>query len=264
MKKITGSLLAALLFAFVITTISGLGTVKASAATLTDDLDGDGTDETIVYEIAETDDYSVELKSLTINGKDVLAVAQFEDQFQPDRIKLEVIDTCTKDGLKELAVIKGVDSWDVYTLFRFNGERISQYCIVDNADEIVSQKKKNTIATKGYVFVNGIGNIRVTITAKVKSGKLRYNTDTAIAPNKDNKTTTFKTNRKITLYSDEYVYEEIGTLKKGAKFKLVKMLRDGEGNFTRICVKSNGVTGWIDTYDFDSSTFIIKNPPVWN
>ena len=50
MKKMFKSLLTALLFAFVIAALSGLGSVKASAATLSDDLDGDGTDETIVYD----------------------------------------------------------------------------------------------------------------------------------------------------------------------------------------------------------------------
>ena len=264
MKKVFKSLLTAFLFAFVIAALSGLGSVKTSAATISEDLDGDGTDETIVYEIAETGDYSMELTSLTINGEDVLAIAKFEDRFQANRINLEVIDTCTKDGLKELAVIKGVDSWDIYTLFRFKDGKVNQYCIIDGADEIVSQKKKNTIATKGYIYVKNLGNIFVTTTAKVKSGKLVYDTDSYLTPNKDNYTTTFKTNRKITLYSDENGTEKIGTIKKGTKFKLVKILSDdgGEYGYNWICVKSKGKTGWINTADYDE--FFVKNPPLWN
>ena len=211
------------------------------------------------FTTSETDT-GLKLTSLAINGEDVLAVAKFNDEFWADRINLEVIDTCTKDGLKELAVIKGVEGWDVYTLFRFKDGKVSQYCTIDDPDEIVSQKKKNTVSIKDYVYVYGIGNIRVTLTAKVKSGKLKY-TNSYITPNKDNAKVTFKTNRKITLYSDENITEKIGTVKKGAKIKLVKMVKDEEGSYTRICVKSNGVTGWIDTTVYDD--FIINNPPVW-
>ncbi|MBO4415144.1 MAG: hypothetical protein IK071_03960 [Lachnospiraceae bacterium] len=263
MKKYLKLGISALVFAFVFTALSNLGAVKASAETLSADLDGDGKEETIVYETAETDDYAMEIISLTVNGKDVLSVAKFEDQFEANRINVEVIDTCTKDGLKELAVIKGVDSWDIYTLFRFKDGKVSQYCIIDGAEDVVSQKKKNTVATKGYIYVRNLGNIRVTTTYKVKSGKLT-NTDPYISPNKDNSTTTFKTNRKITLYSDETGSEKIGTIKKGKKFKLVKVLRDedSEDGYTWICVKSNGTTGWINTADYDD--FFIKNPPLWN
>lgn len=259
MKKVFKSLLSALLFAFVIAALSGFGTVKASADTLSADLDGDGTDETIVYEINDEDENNLKLTLLTVNGKDALTVAQFEDHFYPCRITVEVVDTCTKDGVKELAVIKGVDSWDEYTLFRFKGGKVSKYCTLDT-NEIISQKKKNRITTNDYVFVQGLGNIYVNINWKVKSGRAVY-VDEPYKPNKNNSTTTFKTSKKMTLYSDEYVSEKIGTLKKGAKFKLVKFVRDGEGKFTRICVKSNGVTGWLDTTDLDD--FFVKNPPVW-
>ena len=261
MKKVLKSLLTALLFAFVIAALSGLGSVKASAATLKGDLDGDGTDETIVYE-TEDSDKGLQLSFLTINGKDVLAAIQMIDQFYPDRIDLSVIDTCTKDGLKELVVNKGVDALDEYTLIRFNNGKISKYCTLDDADGIVSQKKKNRITIKTDVLVQGIGLIKVNLNYKVKSGRAVL-VDEPSKPNKDNAKTTFKTSRKMPLYSDEYVSEQIGTLKKGAKFKLISFVRDGEGNFTRICVKSNGVTGWLDTMDFDVSDFFVKNPPLW-
>ncbi len=259
MKKVFRSLLTALLFAFVIAAISGLGSVKASAATLTGDLDGDGTDETIVYD-TEDSDHGLQLSFLTINGKDVLTAIQMQDQFYPDVIELEIIDTCTKDGVKELAVIKNVEELVEYTLIRYNNGKISKYCTIDDADSIVSQKKKNRITIKTTEYVCGIGNIKVTETFKVKSGRIVV-TDSPLTPNKDNERTTFKTNKKITLYADEYVDEQIGTLKKGAKFKLVKFVRDGEGNFTRICVKSNGVTGWIDAMNIDD--YFVKNPPMW-
>ena len=262
MKKVFKSLLTALLFAFVIAALSGLGSVKASAATISDDLDGDGTDETIVYDTEESDK-GLQLSFLTINGKDVLAAIQMEDQFYPDMITVEVIDTCTKDGLKELAVIKNVEGWDEYTLIRFKGGKISKYCKLDDTDGIVSQKKKSRITIKTDVFVRGLGYIKVNMNLKVKSGRAVL-VDEPSKPNKDNEKTTFKTNRKMPLYADEYAGEQIGTLKKGAKFKLVQFVRDGEGNFTRICVKSNGVTGWIDSTDFDDYTeFFVKNPPVW-
>ena len=263
MKKVIKSLLTAFLFAFVIAALSGLGSVKASAATLSGDLDGDGTDETIVYETEDSDN-GLQLSLLTINGKDVLKAIQMEDQFYPDRITLEVIDTCTKDGLKELAVIKNVEGLDEYTLIRFKGGKISKYCTISDADGIVSQKKKSRITIKTDVFVRGLGNVKVNMNLKVKSGRVVY-VDEPSKPNKDNQTTTFKTSRKMPLYSDEYAGEQIGTLKKGAKFKLVQFVRDGEGNFTRICVKSNGVTGWIDSTDFsDYSDFFVKNPPLWD
>ena len=262
MKKVFKSLLTALLFAFVIAALSGLGAVKASAAELTADLDGDGTDETIVYEISEIDDYGMDLTFLTINGKDVLAAGKLEAPFYGDRLEISVVDTCTKDGVKELLIAKGVDSMTENYLFRFKSGKVNKYCMVEG-DEIVSQKKKSRITVKDYVFVHGIGNIHTDITYKVKSGRAVY-VDEALKPNKKNAKTTFKTNKKVTLYSDEYVSEEIATLKKGAKIKIVKFVRDGEGNFTRICVKSGKVTGWIDTTDFDYADFIIKNPPLWN
>jgi hypothetical protein len=67
MKKVFRSLLTALLFAFVIAALSGFGGVKASAATISGDLDGDGTDETIVYDTEDTD-HGMQLSFLTING----------------------------------------------------------------------------------------------------------------------------------------------------------------------------------------------------
>lgn len=262
MKKMFKSLLTALLFTFLIAVVLCFGGVKASAATLSGDLDGDGTDEIIEYDTGESDK-GLQLSFLTINGKDVLAAIQMEDQFYPDMITVEVIDTCTKDGLKELVVIKNVEGWDEYTLIRFKGGKISKYCTIEDADGIVSQKKKNRITIKTDVFVRGLGNIKVNMNLKVKSQRAVL-VDEPSKPNKDNVTTTFKTNGKMPLYADEYVGEQIGTLKKGAKFKLVQFVRDGEGNFTRICVKSNGVTGWIDSTDFtDYSEFFVKNPPIW-
>ena len=262
MRKTFKSLLTALLFAFVIAALTGLGTVKAAAyAETSGDLDGDGIDEVIVYEIDETDEYNKFLAALTINGKDVLASVQLEENFEAEWFNVEVFDSCTKDGVKELLIQKSVENWTESYLFRYKGGKVSLYCKVD-AGGLISQKKKNFVVTNDYVFVNGIGNIYVNLTYKVKSGRAVFAT-APLAPNKNNEKVTFKTNRKVTLYSDEYVAEKIGTLKKGAKFKLVKMVRDGEGKFTRICVKSNGVTGWIDTTAFDSSKFIIKNPPVW-
>ena len=262
MRKVFKSLLTALLFAFVIAAFSGLGTVKASAAELTADLDGDGTDETIEFLIREFDDYGCGLASLFINGESVYDSLQLEENFTADRFSLDVFDSCTKDGVKELLITKGVEDWNEFYLYRYKNGKLSKYCKVD-ADELVSQKKKSRIAAKGYVFVNGIGNIRVTETYKVKSGRAVV-IDAPLTPNKDNEKITFKTNRKVTLYSDEYVAEKIGTLKKGAKIKIVKFVRDGEGNFTRVCVKSGKLTGWIDTTDFDYSTFIVKNPPLWD
>ena len=260
MKKVFKPLLAAFLFALVTAAFLSLGTVNAAAATLSSDLDGDGTDETIIYETSETEDDGIELTSLTINGIDALASGKLEHNFDACYLSVEVIDTCTKDGLKELAVIKRVDNWTEYNLFRFKNGKVSKYCTV-NADEIISQKKKNRITIKGYVFVQGLGNIYVNTNLKVKSGRAVL-IDEPSKPNKDNATIKFKTNRKMTLYSDEYVTEEIGTIKKGAKFKLIKFERDGEGNFTRICVKANGVTGWIDTTDIDG--FFVNNPPLWD
>ncbi|MBO4506948.1 MAG: hypothetical protein J5728_11020 [Lachnospiraceae bacterium] len=262
MKKVFKSLFTALLFAFVIAALSGLGTVKASAAELTADLDGDGTDETIVYEITERDDYGMDLTFLTINGKDVLAAGKLDNPFYGDRLEVSVVDTCTKDGVKELLIAKGVDSMTENYLFRFKSGKVSKYCVLEG-DEIVSQKKKSRITVKDYVLVNGIGNIFTNITYKVKSGRAVF-TDEALKPNKNNERTSFKTTKKLTVYSDYYVSEEIATLKKGAKIKIVKFERDGEGNFTRICIKSGSVTGWIDTMDCDSATFIVKNPPLWN
>ena len=166
MKKVFRSLLTALFFAFVIAALSGFGGVKASAATISGDLDGDGTDETIVYDTEDTD-HGMQLSFLTINGKDVLAAIQMEDQFYPDMITVEVIDTCTKDGLKELAVIKNVEGWDEYTLIRFKGGKISKYCTLEDADGIVSQKKKNRITIKTDVFVRGLGYIKVNMNLRL-------------------------------------------------------------------------------------------------
>ena len=264
MKKFLKLGFAALLFVFVFTVLSNLGAVKASADTLSADLDGDGSDETIVYEITETGDYSLELTSLTINGKDVLSVAKFEDHFQANRINLEVIDTCAKDGLKELAVIKGVDSWDIYTLFRFKDGKVSQYCIMDGPDEIVSQKTKGRIKVRTYVSVRGIGNVRVDEVYKVKKGKAVLYTKT-YKPNKLNETKTFKATAEPIIFKNTKWTAEAGTLRNGDKFTLVKFTRDKEGVFTQVYIKTkSGVKGWINTKDYDYSTFLVENPPVWD
>ena len=54
-------------------------------------------------------------------------------------------------------------------------------------------------------------------------------------------------------------------LKYGEKFTLVKFAKDKKGSFTKVYIKTkSGVKGWINTSDYDYSTFIPENPPLWN
>ena len=258
MKKFTTSLLAALLFALVFTAISNLGNVKVSAKSFTADLDGDGTDETIEYEISG-EEYDLKLDYVTING---IAAKLEEDHFDCEIISVSLFNSCTTDKFMEVLVMKSVDNWTVFYLYRYNNGKVTKYCEIE-ADEIIAQKKKNRITEKDDVYVRSIGNFYVTRTLKVKSGEVVYDINAVIKPNKDNSRFTFKTNRKLTLYSDESFSEKIKTLKNGSKIKIIKFKFDDEGYLSKVCVKSKGVTGWIDTSAFDYSDFIIENPPFW-
>ena len=264
MKKMLKTGIAALLFSFAFVALSGLGTVKASADTLKADLDGDGKEEAIEWTVSENEDGKKILDTFTIGGKDVYEATKEAEPLQDYEISIYTLDTSTKDKYTEVVVQTSVDSWLKYTVYRYNNGKITKYAYIDGADELVSQKSKNRIKTRTYVFVHGIGNIRVDEEYKIKSGKATLVTKT-YKPNKLNETVSFKSTVKMTVYKDADMTTEAGTLKSGEKFKLIKFQTNGSDEFALVYIKTkSGVTGWIDTADYDGSKFIVKNPPLWN
>ena len=141
MKETLKTGIKGFMLALVMAIITGIGAVSASAETLSADLDGDGIEEKI-----EWSEESV------------------------DTIRVEIIDTATKDKYKEVCVqVNEYDCENDYYLFRYNNGKITKYAFLDDAEEIVSQKKNNRIKIKTYRFVYGIGNIRISKTYKVKN-----------------------------------------------------------------------------------------------
>ena len=258
MKRVLKFGITALLLAFAVTALSGLGSIKASAGTLSADLDGDGKEESIAWE-------SDDLSSLSINGKAVFKTAKVKlpknDYYDFD---IRIMDTATKDNYKEVVVCRSLEELSQYYFFRYDNGKISKYAFFDYGEEIVSQKTKNRIKIRSYVFVKGIGNIRVDEVFKIKKGKATLLTK-EYKPNKLNEATTFKANAEPIIFTDTTWTTEAGTLKNGEKFTLVKFTADENGDFSQLYIKTkSGVKGWINTTDYDSSTFLVKNPPLWN
>ena len=114
MKRFTKTVVAALLFALAFTALGSLGTVKASAGTLSKDLDGDGKEESIEW---KDDDIS----SVSINGKAVFKASKTDipgdDGYDFD---VFLIDTATKDKYQEVVVYRTLEELSQYYFFRYN------------------------------------------------------------------------------------------------------------------------------------------------
>ena len=261
MKKTLKFGFTALLFAFAFTALTGFGAIKASAGTLKADLDGDGTEETIEWNIEEPAEdeggYKNTLTPLKINGKDVYKATKTKP-IQNFEFKVFVLDTATKDNFKEVVVESSVDDWSEYYFFRYNAGKITKYAYIDDAYSILSGKTKNRIKALDYWYVEGIGNIFAEYEYKVKSGKVTLATTTFTADKENNYNLTFKSIRKKTMYKDTDWEEEAGTLKKGEKFTLIKFKKMDNG-ITAIYIKNKktGVKGWINTEDCDYDNYLI-------
>ena len=258
MKKIFKLGIAGLLFAFVFTALTGLGAVKASADTLSEDLDGDGTKESIEWE-------SGDINSLTINGKGVVKASKIKlKENEYGEYYISVIDTATKDKYKEVVIRNNyLEELSELFVIRYDNGKISKYAYFEDFDGVVSQKTKGRIKIQTYVFVHGIGNVRIDLVYKIKKGKATLATKT-YKPNKEN-TTSFKSTKEPIIFTSTEWTEEAGVLKNGEKFTLVEFAKDENGEFTQVYIKTkSGVKGWINTSDYDYSTFIPKNPPLWD
>ena len=265
MKNMLKTGITALLFALLFTALSGIGTVKASADTLEADLDGDGKKEAIEWSVSENEDGTQTIDNFTIGGKDVFAATKESEPLEGCySVDIYTLDTSTKDKYTEVVVYRFIYDWTEITVYRYNKGKITRYAFFSDIDGLVSQKTKSRIKAQTYIFVNGIGNIRVDEEYKIKSGKATLVTKT-FKPNKLNETVSFKSTVKMTIYKDTDWKTEAGTLKSGEKFKLVKFQKGGSDDFTQIYIKTkSGVTGWINTADMEPGTFFIKNPPLWD
>ena len=265
MKKVFRFSLAALFFAFMLTALTGFGEGKVSAAisdTVSEDLDGDGKEETVAYEIIEAEDFST-LASITINGEDVYKATKTKKPLTSFNFNVYVFDTCTKDSFKEVVVEMNIEESTTYVFYRYDNGSIIKYASVYDGDGLVSQKNKGRIRVQTYLGAQGLGNFFVEADYKIKSGNAKLYTKT-FKPDKRNAAVSFKSTQKMTVYTDTDFSEIAGTLKKGEKFKVVKFKLDSDGFCTTYIKTKSGVTGWIDTRDFGYSKFIIKNPPVWD
>ena len=258
MKKLFKTGIAGFLFAFVFAFLTGIAAVDASAEDLSLDLDGDGKEELIEYA-------SGDINSVSINGKEVFPAVKLsitEDGGYD--FDVFTVDTATKDKYTEVVVWRYLENLSEYYVFRYNKGKISLYAFLDHGDAIVSQKTKNCIKIQTYVFVPGIGNIRVDKVFKVKKGKAVLKTKT-YKPNKLNEATSFKSICEPIIFKSTDWTKVAGTIKYGDKFTLVKFTEDADGRFTQLYVKTkSGLKGWINTTDYDFSTFMVENPPLWN
>lgn len=258
MKDLAKSSIKGLLLALALTLISGIGAVTASAGTLTADLDGDGKKEQIVWAEDDPD-------TITVNSTEVLKAADVSSaDFYPDYFEVSVIDTCKKDKYKEICVVSYLEGLHDYYLFRYDNGKITKYAVIVDADEILTVKTKNRIKVRTYVFVQGIGNIRVDEVYKVKNGKATLKTKT-FKPNGKNATKTFKSQKEMIIFKSNDWTKVAGTVKPGEKFTLVKFTRNSNGQFTNLYIKTaSGKKGWINTSDYGFAGFIIENPPLWD
>ena len=258
MKEILKTGIKGFMLVLIMTLITGIGAVTASAETLSADLDGDGVEEKIEWSEESVD-------TVTINGKQAFKGVKLYSPFtEESSIRVEIIDTAIKDKYKEVCVqVNEYGCENDYYLFRYKNGKITKYAVIDDAEEIVSQKKNNRIKIKTYRFVYGIGNIRITKTYKVKKGET-YPITKVYKPNEENETKTFVSKVEMVIFKSRKWVTVAGTLKPGEKFTLVKFDYDAEGNSTRAYIKTeSGIKGWINTSEYDCATFMVENPPLW-
>ena len=256
MKEILKTGIKGFMLVLIMTLITGIGAVTALAETLTADLDGDGVEEKIEWSEESVD-------TVTINGKQAFKGVKLYSPFtEESSIRVEIIDTAIKDKYKEVCVqVNEFGCENDYYLFRYKNGKITKYAVIDDAEEIVSQKKNNRIKT--YRFVYGIGNIRITKTYKVKKGEI-YRITKVYKPHEENETKTFVSKVEMVIFKSRKWVTVAGTLKPGEKFTLVKFDYDAEGNSTRAYIKTeSGIKGWINTSEYDCATFMVENPPLW-
>lgn len=254
MKELFIGFLVALVLAF----ITGIGAVSVSAGTLSADLDGDGKKEQIAWSEGYPD-------TLTVNNTGVLKAAKtsLSGVFGYD-FEISVIDTCKKDKYKEICVVSYLEGLHDYYFFRYDNGKITKYAVIENADDILSVKTKNRIKIQTYVFVHGIGNIRVDEVYKVKKGKATIKTKT-FTPNSLNETKSFTSKKEMVIFKSTDWTKVNGTVKIGEKFTLVKFTKDKNGEFTHLYIKTeSGKKGWINTSEYDFSSFIVEYPPLWD
>ena len=259
MKKYFKLGIAALLFAFVFTALSGLSSAQAAAdGSLEEDLDGDGVKETVEWQF---DEDNQEIYSLTINGEDVYKATKTDPLVTPYDFKVSVIDTATADKFKEVVVDLFEDSSD-FVLFRYDNGKITKYVGegISWVTGIVSQKKKGYVAVNEYFTVDGVGNLFTNALYKVKNGKATLDTKQTFTLNSDNYTNTFKTTVKLTVYKKDNCKDVAGTVKKGGKIKVTKFKRNGDSWL--IYIKSGKLKGWVNPQDYEVE-WLVKNPPLW-
>ena len=262
MKKYLKLGIAALLFAFVFTALSGLSSARANASdgSLEADLDGDGVEETVEWTFDEEEGI---ITTLTINGADVYKATKLPQLVTPYEFSVSVIDTATSDKYQEV-LVKLYEDWNVgVLLFRYDNGKITLY--VDDeelygAGEIISQKKKGYIAVNDYFTVDGIGNLYTVLQYKVKNGKVTIDKNKTYTTSKVNYTTTFKTTEKLTVYKKDNCKDVAGTVKKGGKIKVTKFKKSGDSWL--IYIKSGKLKGWVNSADYEVDYFV-EEPPLF-
>ena len=257
MKDLLKNSIKGLVCALVLALVSGIGAVTASAGTLSADLDGDGEKEQIVW---DEDD----LDTITVNNTGVLKEADLSSSdFDAEGFGVSVIDICKKDKYKEISINSYLSgSFDCY-IFRYDNGKITKYAELSDVDEFITVKTKNRIKIRTYLFVHGIGNIRVDKVYKVKNGKVTLKTKT-YEPNGENETKTFKSKKEMIIFKSNNWTKVAGTVKPGEKFTLVKFVSDKNGEYTNLYIKTeSGKKGWINTSEYDYANFMIENPPLW-
>ena len=121
MKEVLKNGIKGFMLALIMALITGIGAVTASAETLTADLDGDGVEEKIEWSEESVD-------TVTINGKRAFKGVKLYSPFtEESSIRVEIIDTATKDIYKEVCVqVNEYDCENDYYLFRYKNGKISK------------------------------------------------------------------------------------------------------------------------------------------
>ena len=284
MKRIVKLSMAVLLFALVIVMLNGFGTIRASAGSLSEDLDGDGVKEKIEWEtrtvVNKIPFFNIEssfevMEYVSINGVSVFEVTKVSIpdvyNYGCDTI-VEIIDTATIDTFKEVVVTLREECREDKYIFRYYSGKITLYAHTDRGFDILSGKTKNRLKVRDSVTIKGIGLIDVVMEYKIKSGKATLVTKKTYKTYKQsNNTLSYKATEKKGVYKKNDWTEETGTIKKGEEFTIIKIGGKTVDNynsiyhyiFTQAYIKTaSGVKGWINTEDIKTDEYIVENPRI--
>ena len=214
------------------------------------DLDGDGKKESISIRVnLEYSYYGSDSWELIINGKS-MGEKYLRSDWQCEDVCFEILDIYQKDKYKEIGVnIIGCDQVVAahYEAYRYTSGKCTLVFADDDVGSIWDeQNKKNHILVEegsicdlGMVFykVDYVIEDKELVKAKNKSRVCEYSFVTD----------EFTANQSITIYKKNSLKKKVGVIKKGEKFKVVKLKFSKSGKIVAAYIKvDKNRKGWID------------------